>query len=445
MHGPLCQAVPAMTLACPDGFFQSRIRRSRKLRGDSAHALLYKTGMDKKDPLIITKPDELKRVCKTLARADFITVDTEFMRETTYWPKLCLIQVASHDCEALIDPLAAGDLEAQKAFLAPFFALMADESVLKVFHSGRQDIEIIYYLAGLIPKPVFDTQIAAMVCGFGESVGYVALVNKLCKTKLDKTSRFTDWSRRPLSRNQLDYALADVTHLRDVYEKLRAQLHDTGREPWLAEEMADLTDPSNYEVEPEDAWRRMKLRVRNRRQLAVLMELAAWRERVAQEQDQSRPRILKDEALNDVAVQAPQSTQELSRLRTINEGFARSARGQDVIAAVARGQERDLDEVPEIKRGQPMPPEAQAVAELLRVLLKAVAARHDVAARLIATSEDLERIAMDDEADVHALHGWRRELFGEQALALKAGRLALGVENGQVTTFSTETRNYPAD
>jgi len=357
------------------------------------------------------------------------------MRETTYWPKLCLIQVASHDCEALIDPLAAGDLEAQKAFLAPFFALMADESVLKVFHSGRQDIEIIYYLAGLIPKPVFDTQIAAMVCGFGESVGYVALVNKLCKTKLDKTSRFTDWSRRPLSRNQLDYALADVTHLRDVYEKLRAQLHDTGREPWLAEEMADLTDPSNYEVEPEDAWRRMKLRVRNRRQLAVLMELAAWRERVAQEQDQSRPRILKDEALNDVAVQAPQSTQELSRLRTINEGFARSARGQDVIAAVARGQQRDLDEVPEIKRGQPMPPEAQAVAELLRVLLKAVAARHDVAARLIATSEDLERIAMDDEADVHALHGWRRELFGEQALALKAGRLALGVENGQITTF----------
>jgi len=400
----------------------------------AAH-LRYKMHMTDDAPITITQPEALAELCDALAKAEYITVDTEFMRESTYWPRLCLIQVASPDVEALIDPLAVGDLAAQKAFLKPFFALMANPDVLKVFHSGRQDIEIIYYLAGLIPKPVFDTQIAAMVCGFGESVGYVALVNKLCKTKLDKTSRFTDWGRRPLSRNQLDYALADVTHLRNVYEKLQRQLHDTGREPWLAEEMADLTDPSNYEVEPEDAWRRMKLRVRNRRQLAVLMELAAWRERVAQEQDQPRPRILKDEALNDVAVQAPPSTQELSRLRTINEGFARSTRGQDVIAAVARGLERDLEEVPEIKRGQPMPPEAQAVVELLRVLLKAVAARHDVAARLIATSEDLDRIALDDEADVHALHGWRRELFGEQALALKAGRLTLGVENGQITTF----------
>jgi len=391
--------------------------------------------MEDTAPPIITQPEALAELCTELARADYITVDTEFMRESTYWPKLCLIQVASQEVEALIDPLAAGDLGAQKEFLRPFFALMANENVLKVFHSGRQDIEIIYHLAGLIPKPVFDTQVAAMVCGFGESVGYVSLVNKLCKTKLDKTSRFTDWSRRPLSRKQLDYALGDVTHLRGVYEKLQQQLEGSGRTPWLAEEMADLTDPANYQMDPERAWQRVKLRVRTRRQLAVLMEVAAWRERMAQQQDQPRPRILKDEAINDIATQAPQTTQELSRLRTVNDGFARSARGQDILAAVARGLERDLSEVPEVKRGEPMPAEAQAVAELLRVLLKAVAARHEVAPRLIATSDDLDKIAVDSEADVHALHGWRRELFGEHALALKAGRLMLGIEDGQITTF----------
>lgn len=392
--------------------------------------------MSDQPPRIITQSRDLVELCDALAQAEYITVDTEFMRESTYWPKLCLIQLASPDVEALVDPLAVGDLAAQKAFLRPFFDLMANENVVKVFHSGRQDIEIIYHLAGLIPKPVFDTQIAAMVCGFGESVGYVALVNKLCKTKLDKTSRFTDWSRRPLSRNQLDYALADVTHLRGVYEKLRRKLRANRREPWLAEEMAELTDPANYATRPEEAWKRVKLKVRTRRQLAVLMEIAGWRERLAQEVDQPRPRILKDDAINDVAIQAPQSVEELSRLRTISEGFARSARGRDILAAVQRGLERDLEDVPEIKRGEPMPPEAQAVADLLRVLLKAVAARNDVAPRLIATSDELDKIAVDSEADVHALHGWRRELFGERALALKAGRLTLGIEKGQVTTFA---------
>jgi ribonuclease D len=394
--------------------------------------------MDTKEPFIVTQPEELERVCDLLSRADYITVDTEFMRESTYWPKLCLIQIASRDCEALIDPLSVGDLKAQKAFLAPFFRLMADETVLKVFHSGRQDIEIIHNMAGLIPKPVFDTQIAAMVCGFGDSVGYVALVNKLCKTRLDKSSRFTDWSRRPLSRNQLEYALADVTHLRDVYEKLQCQLHETGREPWLAEEMAELTDPANYHVQPHEAWQRMKTRVRTPRQLAVLMEVAAWRENTAQKQNQPRQRILKDDAINDIATQAPKTTSDLSRLRSVSEGFSKSARGQEILAAVSRGLERDLEDVPELKRGEPMPAEAQAVAELLRVLLKAVAARHHVAPRLIATSEDLDKIAVDDEADVHALHGWRRELFGQQALALKAGRLALGIEDGRIALFTQD-------
>jgi len=401
--------------------------------------LRYNMRMNDRPPRIITQSRDLAELCDALAQADYITVDTEFMRESTYWPKLCLIQVASRDIEALIDPLAVGDLQAQKAFLKPFFALMANTNVLKVFHAGRQDVEIIYHLAGLIPKPVFDTQIAAMVCGFGESVGYVSLVNKLCKTKLDKTSRFTDWSRRPLSRNQLDYALADVTHLRTVYEKLRRKLHANGREPWLAEEMAELTEPANYAMKPDDAWKRVKVKVRTQRQLAVLMEIAAWRERLAQDVDQPRPRILKDDAINDLAIQAPQSVEEMSRLRTISEGFARSARGQDILAAVARGLERDLEDVPEIKRGEPMSPQAQAVADLLRVLLKAVAARNDVAPRLIANSDDLDKIAADTEADVHALHGWRRELFGEQALALKAGRLSLGIANGEVTTFAAPT------
>lgn len=381
---------------------------------------------------IITSEGELQDACSRLSRAEFITVDTEFMRETTYWPKLCLIQVASPQEEFLIDPLAAGGLENQKKFLAPFFDLMANEKVVKVFHAGRQDIEIVFHLAGLIPHPVFDTQIAAMVCGFGESVSYVALVNKLCKQKLDKSSRFTDWSRRPLSEKQLAYALGDVTHLRDVYRHLHRQLETSGRESWLDQEMSELTNPKNYELHPEWAWRRLKMRVKTRKALAIMMELAEWRERFAQQQNVPRPRVLKDEAIYDVANQAPKTVEDLGRLRTINDGFARSARGREVLAAVERGLARDLTEIPDLKKGQPMSPAAVATADLLRVLLKSVAARHDVAAKLIATAEDLDKIAMDDNADVPALQGWRRRLFGEEALALKSGRKALAIEAGEV-------------
>lgn len=375
---------------------------------------------------IITTTHELSAACERLARSPFVAVDTEFMRETTYWPKLCLIQMASEDVEAIVDPLAPG------VDLSAFFALMANEGVVKVFHSGRQDIEIVYNLARIIPHPIFDTQVAAMVCGFGDSISYDALVKKLLKCNIDKAARFTDWSKRPLRESQVEYALGDVTHLRGVYLRLRKQLDDSGRASWLDEEMAELTDCGNYEFHPEHAWRRLKMRVKTRKALAILMELAKWRERAAQQQDVPRGRVLKDEAIYDIAQQAPQSVGDLAVLRTINEGLARSGRGREILEAVERGLQRRPEELPDLKTGQPLPPAAVAVTDLLRVLLKAVSASHGVAAKLIATSDDLDKIALDDNADVHALRGWRRELFGESALALKGGRLALAVRRGEI-------------
>jgi len=380
----------------------------------------------------ITRTEDLAAACKALASAPFIAIDTEFMREQTFWPRLCLIQMAGGDTEVLIDSLAP-ELDLQ-----PFFDLMIDESVLKVFHSGRQDIEIVHHLAGVIPHPIFDTQVAAMVCGFGEAVSYSMLVKRLLSRNLDKSSRFTDWSRRPLSERQLTYALGDVTHLRDLYPKLRAQLDKSGRASWLNEEMAVLTDPATYELHPEHAWRRLKMRIKTQKALAILIELAAWREREAQTQDIPRARVLKDEALYDIAGQAPRTAEELGSLRSLHNGFARSQRGRAVLDAVNKGLERDPATVPKLRRGEPMPPEAQAVVDLLRVLLKATAGRHGVAPKLIATSDELEQIARSDDADAAALRGWRRKLFGEDALALKRGELALAVRAGAVTVLEPE-------
>jgi len=380
----------------------------------------------------ITRTEDLAAACKALASAPFIAIDTEFMREQTFWPRLCLIQMAGGDTEVLIDSLAP-ELDLQ-----PFFDLMIDESVLKVFHSGRQDIEIVHHLAGVIPHPIFDTQVAAMVCGFGEAVSYSMLVKRLLSRNLDKSSRFTDWSRRPLSERQLTYALGDVTHLRDLYPKLRAQLDKSGRASWLNEEMAVLTDPATYELHPEHAWRRLKMRIKTQKALAILIELAAWREREAQTQDIPRSRVLKDEALYDIAGQAPRTAEELGSLRSLHNGFARSQRGRAVLDAVNKGLERDPATVPKLRRGEPMPPEAQAVVDLLRVLLKATAGRHGVAPKLIATSDELEQIARSDDADAAALRGWRRKLFGEDALALKRGELALAVRAGAVTVLEPE-------
>jgi ribonuclease D len=381
---------------------------------------------------LITSTEDLATACAKLATAPFVAVDTEFMREQTFWPRLCLIQIASEDTEVLIDSLAPGiDLE-------PFFDLMVNEQVLKVFHSARQDVEIVHHLAAVIPHPIFDTQVAAMVCGFGEAVSYSMLVKRLVGRNLDKTSRFTDWSRRPLSERQLTYAIGDVTHLRDLYPKLRAQLDKSERASWLNEEMAVLTDPATYELHPEQAWRRLKMRIKTPKALAVLMELATWREREAQTQDVPRARILKDEALYDIAGQAPRTIEDLGSLRSLHNGFARSQRGRAVLEAVARGLDRDPKTIPPIQRGEPMPPEAQAVVDLLRVLLKSTAGRHGVAPKLIATSDELEQIARSDADDAPVLRGWRKKLFGDDALALKRGELALIIRGGEVTVLAPD-------
>jgi ribonuclease D len=386
---------------------------------------------------VITSTTNLIDTCARLADNDFVAVDTEFMREQTFWPELCLIQLAGPSHEAVVDPLADGlDLE-------PFYGLMADERVTKVFHAARQDIEIVYTEAGLIPKPVFDTQVAAMVCGFGESVSYVNLVKKITDHDLDKSSRFTDWSRRPLTDRQLTYALGDVTHLRDIYRHLKAELEATNRASWLDEEMAELTNPATYETHPEEAWQRLKLRVKNRRSLAVLIELAAWRERLAQAQDVPRGRILRDEALYDIANQAPTSPEQLSTLRTLSDGFARSQRAREIVEAVKRGLERDVKSLPQLNHSQPLSAQATAIVELLKVLLKAAAARNRVAPRLIADATDLERIAAETEPDVPALKGWRRQLFGEDALKLKRGELALTLVKGEVVAIDAKPSRVP--
>jgi len=379
---------------------------------------------------VITSSSALSEICSSLAGNAFVAVDTEFMREQTFWPDLCLIQLAGPGEEAIVDPMAPG------LDLKPFYDLMADTRVVKVFHAARQDVEIVYSEAGLIPTPLFDTQIAAMVCGFGESVSYVNLVKKITGRDLDKSSRFTDWSRRPLSEKQLTYAIGDVTHLRDIYTHLKNELEVTDRASWLDEEMAELTAPATYESHPENAWQRLKMRVKNRKSLAVLMELAAWRERLAQAQDVPRGRILRDEALYDIANQQPTSPEQLSELRTLSDGFSRSQRAKEIVDVVKRGIERDPKSVPAIPHGQPMSAEASATVELLRVLLKACAARNRVAPRLIADAGDLERIASESDPDVAALKGWRRQLFGEDALKLKRGELALALSKGEVLAIS---------
>ena len=374
---------------------------------------------------LITTSAELASVCARLAKHPVITVDTEFLRETTYYPLLCVIQLASPDEAVVVDALAEG------IDLKPFFALMSNESVLKVFHAARQDIEIIWHQAGLIPHPVFDTQVAAMVLGHGDSIAYDALVERVTGHRPDKTHRFTDWSRRPLTAEQLEYAVADVTHLRDVFAALDADLRKRGRSDWVSEEMEVLTSPKTYDFHPERAWERLKSRVRKPKDLAVLMEVAAWREQEAQSRNIPRSRVLKDDAVGDIAIHAPGSPERLATLRSLPKGFERSQWGADIVAAVQRGLARDLRSLPRIEKPRNNSNGA-ATVELLKVLLRMTSERHAVASKVIATVDDLERIVADDEADVSALHGWRRELFGEAALALKHGRLALAIEKGRV-------------
>lgn len=381
---------------------------------------------------VITSTRALEAFCKDASTFDFVTVDTEFLRETTYWPKLCLIQAATPERAVIIDPLAEG------LDLTSFAALLADVHVTKVFHAARQDIEIFVKLFGVVPHPLFDTQIAASVCGHGDSVSYDNLVRAVVGEQIDKSSRFTDWSHRPLTEKQLDYALADVTHLRDIYAQLRTEIEKARRGAWVADEMAVLQSVDTYVVQPEDAWKRVKARVNKPRDLAALQAIAAWREKRAQANDQPRGRVLKDDALAELAIQRPISPDAFEKLRAVPRGFGRSSSAAELIAVIKSVEAADkasLPKVPERPRG---PSPKGAVGDLLRVWLKAVADANGVAPRIIASSDDIDAIVLDDNADVPALKGWRRKLFGEKALAIKHGRLALAATRKGVVEVPVE-------
>lgn len=380
---------------------------------------------------LITTTADLEAACARLADHPVITVDTEFLRETTYYPLLCVVQMASPDEAVVVDTLADG------IDLASFFALMGNEKVLKVFHAARQDIEIIWHRAGIVPHPVFDTQVAAMVLGYGDSIAYDALVERITGHRPDKTHRFTDWSRRPLTEEQLHYAVSDVTHLREVFAALDADLRKRDRSEWVSEEMEILTSPNTYDFHPERAWERLKTRVRKPKELAVLMEVAAWREQEAQSRDVPRSRVLKDDAIGDIVTHAPTTLDRLANLRSLPKGFERSKWGQDILAAVQRGLARDLNSLPKLDKPRSNA-NTSAIVELLKVLLRMTSERHGVASKVIATVDDLEQIAGDDGAEVAALHGWRRELFGDDALGLKHGRLALAINKGRVIPINRE-------
>lgn len=380
----------------------------------------------------ITGSAELKEFCRRQARAPFITVDTEFLRDKTYWPVLCLVQVAGPEESVVIDPMAKG------MDLAPLDKLLMNSKVLKVFHAARQDLEIFFHRIGDVPTPIFDTQVAAMVCGFGDQVGYETIVNTLVGEPLDKMSRFADWSHRPLTQKQLSYALADVVHLRPVYEELARRLNDSGRAGWLDEEMATLNDPETYRLDPEQSWRRVKSRGGNKRFFAVLKETAAWREREAQKRDIPRNRIIRDDSLLDIAAHAPKDAKSLTRTRGLSKGFVDGKMGSGVLQAVKRGLDLPDDQIPSRPRRERLPQGIGPLTDLLKVLLKQQCEKHNVASRLVASGDDLSRIAADDKADVPALSGWRRDLFGKAALDLKHGRLALSCVEGEVAVIRSD-------
>ncbi|HSH98997.1 MAG TPA: ribonuclease D [Reyranella sp.] len=382
---------------------------------------------------LITTTADLAAFCKPLANAEFIAVDTEFMRERTYWPKLCLAQVAGPDQAAAIDALADG------IDLSPLDELMANSKVLKVFHAARQDLEIFYLRMTQVPGPLFDTQVAAMVCGHGEAASYESLATKLAKARIDKSSRFTDWSRRPLSERQITYALSDVTHLRVVYEKLRRQLEKSGRLAWITEEMAVLNDPATYRADPEQAWRRLKPRGATPRLLGTLKEVAAWRERTAQRIDIPRQRLLRDEQLLEIASHAPKTVEELALTRGLGRGFAEGWQGREMLEAVDKARRLPDEELPSRDRHPEQIRSPGAVVDLLRTLLRLKAEEAGVAARLVASADEIDRLAAG-KRDVHVLHGWRNEIFGKDALGLIEGRLALALDGEQARLMPVTPR-----
>lgn len=381
---------------------------------------------------LISKTSELETFCKQAAASTFITVDTEFVRETTYWPQLCLIQIGLEDQAVAIDPLAEGiDLQ-------PVFDLLQNPHVIKVFHSARQDVEIFYHLTGQIPTPLFDTQIAAMVCGFGESVGYDVLVKQYTKVSIDKSSRYTYWAQRPLTDKQLSYALGDVTYLRTIYEKLLAKIKSEDRLHWLEDELAVLIDPSIYAVDPYAMWQRIKVRSPKPRMLAILREIAAWREITAQLKNVPRGRVIRDEVMLELAAAAPRNVQDLERMRGLSSSFIQGKEGKILLELIEKAHILPLEDCPQIKKEGPSLPGASALVEMLRLLLKIKSEKYHVAQKLIATSTDLDIIARSANPDVPALQGWRKEVFGDAALALKAGKIAIGIKNNKITLIPLE-------
>ncbi|MSP20057.1 MAG: ribonuclease D [Alphaproteobacteria bacterium] len=375
---------------------------------------------------LVTETAALAAACQRLANVPYVAIDTEFIRETTYWPQLCLAQVSGPDGDAFaVDALAPG------IDLTPLVELLAKPDVLKVFHAGRQDIEIFLHLSGKPPTPVFDTQIAAMVCGFGESVSYETLVTRLASARLDKHSRFTDWRRRPLTDRQLHYALDDVVHLRTVYEKLAKRLDDTGRTAWVAEEMAAVTDPATYVTQPHEAWERLKVRSTDPRFLVVLREVAAWREREAQVRDLARSRVLRDEALIAVAAHPPRDRAELTRIRGVSKGLADGSSGGALLEAVQRAVELPDTELPKRDKMRRVPAGVGPMVALLKVLLKMKCEDHDVAQQLVASSDELEDIAAGQTEGSRCMHGWRNEVFGEDAQRLCTGQVAIAARKGK--------------
>ncbi len=381
---------------------------------------------------VITTNEALKALCDRLSKSDYVTVDTEFLRDKTYYSKLCLIQIADDNEYHAIDTLAGG------LDLAPFYDLMTNENVVKVFHAAKQDIEIFVNQANVVPKPLFDSQIASMVCGFGDSIGYEKLVMALCNKTLDKSTRFTDWSRRPLTQRQIDYALGDVTHLRTIYKKLKEKLEQSGREHWLSEEIGDMLNIDTYTIQPKDAWKRIKIRNSNRRFNAIVHRIAEWREVEAQRRNMPRNRIMRDEVLLELSAVRPTHTKALTSIRGLGANFASSKSGKDIINAIKESLVLPDDALPKISRRKPPSQNTDPIVELLKVLLKLVCKSENVAPKLLANVEDLEKIAESDDADVKALHGWRYDLFGKNAIALKNGEVAFAIKDSEIYVFPIE-------
>jgi ribonuclease D len=391
------------------------------------------------EPRLVATTEALGELCAALAREQFVSVDTEFMRERTYWPELCVVQLGGSQDVAVVDALAPG------IDLAPLGALLANQAVVKVFHAARQDVEIFVLRFGDVPRPLFDTQVAAMVAGFGDQAGYDALVSSLAGGGIDKAHRFSDWAARPLSAAQIAYAAADVTWLRVVYEKLCARLARDGRLAWVAEEMAALTDPASYRADPETMWERLRPRTANRRYLGVLRAIAAVREREARRVNVPRQRLLKDEALLEIAATSPSTPEALARARGVSRGLAEGRTGAALLAGIAAAKALPEDALPDVLRGRDGPRPSAALVSLLRVLLAAKCEQHHVAPKLVAGSEEIDRLAVEDAPDIPSLHGWRREVFGQDALALKAGRVALGVDGKRIRLLPIDTDPLRSD